>query len=281
MSTHVNVACCQLAPKVGEIEYNSQLSVRAINDAAQQGAQIVVLPELVQSGYVFRNHAEALALSEPADGPTLARWCDLAKALDIVIVGGFCEQLGNNLIANSAALITAEGVQAIYRKAHLWDNEKQIFVPGNEPPPVVTTRFGKIAMMICFDLEFPEWVRIPALAGAELLCAPVNWPDGPRPFNERPAEVIRVQANAAVNRMYIASCDRTGTERGVSWVGGSVIVDADGYPVAGPLGSDAGNPGIIMAGIDLTQARNKRISELNDVHADRRPNLYKTAKSAA
>src|SRR5262249_57320474 len=74
--------------------------------------------------------------------------------------------------------------------------------------------------------------RLPALDGAQLLCAPVNWPAFPRPDGERPAEIVRVQAGAAVNRMFVAACDRTGEERGVDWVAGSVIVDADGWPLA-------------------------------------------------
>ena len=102
------------------------------------------------------------------------------------------------------------------------------------------TKFGRIGMLICYDLEIPEWVRMPALDGAQLLCAPVNWPAFPRPDGERPAEVVRVQADAAVNRMFIAACDRTGQERGVDWVGGSVIVDADGWPLAG--GTPNGGP---------------------------------------
>ena len=198
--THLTVACCQLAPRVGDLEHNRQQALAAIRAAASQGAQVVVLPELVQSGYVFIDKAEALSLAETAHGETLRQWAVLATELDVVIVGGFCERTERDELYNSAALIDANGVQAVYRKAHLWNDEKRFFTPGNCPPPVVETRFGRIAVMICYDLEFPEWVRLPALAGAELLCAPVNWPDGPRPAGERPAEVVRVQANASVTR---------------------------------------------------------------------------------
>ena len=127
-------------------------------------------------------------------------------------------------------------------------------------------------MLICYDLEIPEWVRIPALDGAQLLCAPVNWPAFPRPDGERPAEVVRVQADAAVNRMFIAACDRTGQERGVDWVGGSVIVDADGWPLAG--GGPNAEPSTIIAECRLADALDKAISPNNNVHADRRPELY-------
>lgn len=266
------VACCQLAAKIGDLAYNRNLTERAIRSAALQGAQVVVLPELVQSGYLFADRAEALALAETVEGPTLRLWQALAVELNVVIVGGFCERLAGDELANSAALIDARGVRAVYRKAHLWDAEKTIFRAGDAAPPVIETVHGRIGMLICYDLEFPEWVRLPALAGADLLCAPVNWPDGPRPQTERPAEVLRVQANASVNRMFIAACDRHGFERGVSWVQGSVIVDADGFPLAGP--AEQGGEQILLATLNLAEARNKRISERNDLHRDRRPSLY-------
>jgi 5-aminopentanamidase len=136
-------------------------------------------------------------------------------------------------VFNSAALIDPGGLRSVYRKAHLWDAENLLFSSGSTPPPVVSTAYGRIGMLICYDLEIPEWVRLPAMDGAQLLCAPVNWPAFRRPDGERPAEVVRVQADAAVNRMFIAACDRTGRERGIDWVGGSVIVDADGWPLAG------------------------------------------------
>ncbi|MDT4794264.1 (R)-stereoselective amidase [compost metagenome] len=269
---NIQVACCQLAPKIGDLVHNRRLVEGAVRAAALQGARVVVLPELVQSGYLFHDLDEALASSEPIDGPTLQLWQALARELDIVIVGGFCERLDQHRVANSAALVDRQGLRAIYRKAHLWDGENTIFTAGTEPPAVVETAFGRIGVMVCYDLEFPEWVRLPALAGAELLCAPVNWPDGPRPPIERPAEVVRVQANASVNRMFIAACDRHGLERGVNWVQGSVIVDPDGYPLAGPV--DTGGEQILMATLNLEDACNKRISTYNHLHDDRRAELY-------
>ncbi|MCO6058476.1 nitrilase family protein [Pseudomonas sp. MOB-449] len=271
-SRNIKVACCQLAPTLGDLAYNRRITERAIRAAALQGARVVVLPELAQSGYVFQDLAEAQASAEALDGPTLQLWQALARELEIVIVGGFCERLDEQRVANSAALVDATGLRALYRKAHLWDAESTIFTAGNEPPPVVETAFGRIGVMICYDLEFPEWVRLPALAGADLLCAPVNWPDGPRPPMERPAEVVRVQANAAVNRLFIAACDRHGIERGVNWVQGSVIVDPDGYPLVGPM--EAGGEQILIASLPLGDARNKRISQHNHLHEDRRPALY-------
>jgi 5-aminopentanamidase len=81
-----------------------------------------------------------------------------------------------------------------------------------------------------------------------------------------------VQAGASSNRMFIAACDRCGTERGVDWVAGTAIVGPDGFPLAGPVCAD--EPATITATCDLARARDKRTSERNDVFADRRPELY-------
>ncbi|MGY2363320.1 nitrilase family protein [Pseudomonas azotoformans] len=270
--TQLRVVCHQLAPRIGDTEYNRALTEHAIRGAATLKAQLIVLPELIQSGYAFTDREEAHTASETLDGPTLSLWKNLARELGIIVVAGFCERLSGGRVANSAALIEPSGRLTVYRKAHLWDREKLIFTPGDAPPPVVDTAVGRIGMMICYDLELPEWVRLPALAQAELLCVPVNWPDGPRPVGERPAEIVRIQANAAVNRMFIAACDRHGEERGVNWVGGSVIVDADGYPVAGAASHQEEQQ--LVADLPLEQARNKSISAHNHVHQDRRPGLY-------
>jgi predicted amidohydrolase len=265
------VACCQLAPQLGNLPANRELAAAAITDAAGQGAAVVVLPELMSSGYVFESQGEARALAELPDGPMITAWAQLAAEHDLVIVGGFCEAAGEDVF-NSAALVDASGLRCVYRKAHLWDAEPRWFARGAAPPAVVTTQHGRIAVMICYDLEFPEWVRLAALDGAQLLCAPVNWPAYPRPDGERPAEVVRVQADAAVNRMFIAACDRIGPERGVAWVGGSVIVDADGWPLAG--GSASRQPATLLAECDLGTALDKGVSPNNDVLGDRRPELY-------
>lgn len=271
-TTTVTVACCQLAPQVGRTRENHERIRTAIRAAAEQGADIVVLPELANSGYVFEDAAELHSVAEPIDGATIREWEALAKELRLVIVSGFAELGTDGNVYNSGVLIDETGLRAVYRKVHLWNGEKTWgFTPGSQPPPVVDTPHGRIGLMVCYDLEFPEWVRLVALAGAELLCGPVNWPLYPRPEGERPGEVIRVQADAAVNRMFVAVADRVGTERGQDWLGGSAIVDADGYPVT-PL--HLGEETLITASLTLADARTKTISELNDVHADRRPELY-------
>jgi 5-aminopentanamidase len=267
------IAVAQLAPVIGELDANRRAAAAVVAEAAAAGARLIVLPELCDSGYVFESAAEARGLAAGAgDSPTLRQWQELAAAHRLAIVGGFCERAGDGQLYNSAALVDESGVRAVYRKAHLWDREKLVFTPGNEPSPVVGLPFGRVAMAVCYDLEFPEWARLPALDGADLIAAPVNWPAAPRPAAERPAEVVKAQADAATGGVFVAIADRCGTERGVDWIGGTVIIGPDGYPVAGPVLAD--RPAVLTADCDLARARDKRVSDHNDLLADRRPELY-------
>ncbi len=273
----VTVACCQVALEFGEVATNLATLRGAVQAAAERGAQVVVLPELASTGYRFESQDEIERLAEPADGPTVRQWCDWAAEHQIVLVAGFAERADDGRIHNSAVLVDPTGVRAVYRKAHLWDRESEWFVPGVDAPPVVDTSMGRLGVMVCYDLEFPEWVRLPALAGAELLCAPVNWPYAPHPEGERPSEVVKAMANAATNRIFVAVCDRARTERGTAWVGGSMVVDPDGYPMTTSV-FDA--EGTVLAEVDLAAARNKALGDRNDVLADRRPDLYGPARTA-
>ncbi|CUR54876.1 putative amidohydrolase [metagenome] len=270
------VAACQLSLQVGHAEVNRARADAAVRAAVAGGAEFVVLPELVSSGYVFRDADEARSLAETVSGPTLTQWRALSDELGIVLVGGFCELGADGHLFNSATLVDRGQVLAVYRKAHLWDTEKLVFTPGDAPPPVVDTTLGRVGVVICYDAEFPEWTRLVGLAGAQILAVPTNWPSSPpaapRPAGERPMEVVRVQAAASANRMYVVAADRCGTERGVSWVGGSVIVDPDGFPLAGGLATDHAQT--LVADVDASQALDKAISPRNDVHQDRRTDLY-------
>jgi predicted amidohydrolase len=265
------VTCCQLPLHIGDTAGNRVTARTAIEQAARDGAQVVVLPELASSGYVFADRSELVSLAETRDGPAITEWANLAEAFGLTIVAGFPEA-ARDKVYNSAAVVDPTGLRGVYRKAHLWDTENAVFDRADELPLLVDTEHGRIGVMVCYDVEFPEWVRAVALEGADLLCAPVNWPLLPRPEGERPTELVRALAGAGMNRMPIAVCDRTGVERGQDWIGGSVITDADGYPL---VIAEFGKGGNITADIDLAESRIKKFNEHNDVHGDRRVDLYR------
>lgn len=267
----VTVAACQILIDIDDPEANRRAAVAAVAAAAARGAQLVVLPELVTSGYVFADLAEARAKAEPSDGPTVRLFTELSREHGVVLVGGFCEQSGGERPYNSLAVVDRGEVLAIYRKTHLWGTEKNVFAVGDARPPVVSTSVGSVAAMICYDLEFPEVVRDVALRGAQIVVAPSNWPGNSPPAGERAPEVVKAQASAAVNRVFVVVSDRWGSERGVDWIGGSIICDVEGYPVAGP--ADGGEV-LLVAELDLTRADSKWVGPYNDAFADRRPELY-------
>jgi len=251
------IACCRLAPRVGELAANRAMILRALEGVE---ADIVVLPELVTSGYVFASREEAESVAIGADDPLLREW----GGFGALVVGGFCEAGAGGRLYNSAAVVDATGVLAVYRKTHLWDRERLIFAPGADAPPVLETAFGRLGVLICYDIEFPEMPRSVALRGADLICAPVNWPVIERPPpGEHPPEQLTAMSAARVNRIFMAVCDREGTERGVDWVGGTAIIDENGW-IAGTNGAD----------VDLSRARDKVYAGLSDAFADRRPELY-------
>jgi predicted amidohydrolase len=264
-----------MSPEVERPERNSERASEAIAAAVAGGAQIVVLPELVNSGYVFESADEARAAAEPRDGALLEAWAAEAARGDALVIGGFCELAADGSVYNSSALVDGDGVVAVYRKLHLWDAEARWFSAGDEQAPVIDTRHGKIGLAVCYDIEFPELTRGLALAGAELIVLPANWPHDPDPVDGRPVLHSLAAVTAYFNKVFVAVCDRCGTERGVEFQGGSVIADPAGSLRAGPV-SDRGTS-TISADCDLNTARDKRTSQRNDAFADRRPDQYLAA----
>lgn len=250
---------------VGDVDGN----LRRIEEAAERrfdaGARIVVLPELATSGYAFSSSAEARAASIRATDPRLAR---LARTVppDGALVVGFAE-LADEALHSSAAVLTRAGATGVYRKTHLWGDEVDFFVPGDQRPPVVETPAGRIGVAICYDAEFPEIPRGLALDDADILALPVNWPVVERPVGEHPPEIVLAMAAARASRLPIAIADRAGSERGLAWTDGSAIVGPDGWILDG-VGGD------VTAHLRLSESRDKRLGLRNNVLADRRPELY-------
>lgn len=267
--SHVTrVVCAQLAPVLGDLQANLDASTAAIAGAVSRGAQIVVLPELVTSGYMFTDADEARGAALAAGDPAFGRW--IAAARDAVVVAGFCEAGDDGLLYNSALVIDRSEVVAVYRKTHLWDREKLIFTPGDRLPAVLPTSHGLLAVLVCYDLEFPEVTRAVAVQGAELIAAPVNWPRLPHPDGERQGEVITAMSAARTNRVAIAVCDRAGDECGQQWAEATVIINAEGW-----VDAEAGpGPGTAIAEVDLAASRDKNLTEYVHVHTDRRLDLY-------
>jgi predicted amidohydrolase len=266
----MRIVCQQLAPKVGEDAANMASIEGAIDEAVALGAELIVLPELCTSGYVFESEAEVAAAALGLDSSVFTQWQERLAGTGAVLIAGFPLKDVHG-ICNAAVMLDETGVLAVYRKVHLWDEEKRWFVPGNDAPPVVETRHGRVGVLVCYDLEFPEMVRGLLLQGVEIVAVPTNWPLGIKPDHERPAEIHDAMSSARLSRVIVACCDRSGSERGVAFTGGSAIIGADGWIKAERTGRDAG---VLAADIDITTARNKVTSARNNTLDDRRPDVY-------
>src|SRR5450756_3250454 len=155
-SGRVKLACIQMQPSFGDVASNVARSVQLIEQAASQGANLVVLPELCNSGYVFSNREEAFAVAEeiPA-GRTASAWMECAARHRLHLVAGICERAGNRLY-NSAVVIGPQGYIGTFRKVHLWNEEALYFEPGDLGFPVFHTPIGRIGVAICYDGWFPR-----------------------------------------------------------------------------------------------------------------------------
>lgn len=274
--TLIRAAICQYAPAVGDVQGNRELGERWIRRAAEAGAQIIVLPELAASGYTFQSQAEARACSQPASGATVASWVSLCAELGVHVVAGFAEEAGEGRF-NSAAVMGPEGLVGVYRKAHLFNEEKIYFLPGDTGFPVFQLPFAKVGVLICYDLWFPEAARVLAVRGAEVLLVPTNWVAN---FRRESADTrgwtmgdYACVGLATQNQFFVVAADRIGSERGVDFVGCSVAVAPDGTLLTGPAAVDREE--MLLCDLDLAwPARARHRTPRNDTLADRRPELY-------
>lgn len=269
----LTIACAQMRPEIGRKQENLAKSIAMIRRAHVQGARLIVLPELCNTGYVFDTREEAFALSETIGGDSVQAWTEVAVELGVTIVAGFTERDGNALY-NSAVLTGPAGVIGSYRKLHLWGEESLFFERGNLKVPVFVTPFGRIACAICYDMWFPEVFRLAALQGADILCVPTNWV----PMKNQPSHLpvmanVLAMSGAHSNSMFVAAADRVGEERGQPFLGCSIIVDCNGWPVAGP--ASPVEEELLLATVDLSEARKARqLNAFNQLLRDRRTDVY-------
>jgi N-carbamoylputrescine amidase len=269
------VACAQYAIRDGDPETNLQRSVRAIREAADTGADLVVLPELANSGCDFSSREQALELAEEVGetgenpGPTLRTWREAAEESGIFVVVGFLEREGGSMY-NSAAVV-GPGFFGRYRKTHLWDGEKLLYEAGRDLP-VFDTPLGRIGVLICYDAWFPETARTLALRGADLICVPANAPDDWVPEEQRRGDftMLNVHAisHANINRLFVVCANRVGDD----YLGRSCVVDPTGGILA--FGSTEKEE-LISAEVEVERScREKRLTERSHAFGDRNLRAY-------
>ncbi|WP_457282526.1 nitrilase family protein [Polaromonas sp. P5_D5] len=270
----VVVASVQMEPLVGQKAKNIARSLHFIEEASKGGARLVVLPELTNCGYVFESREEAFSLAEPIPGgETTQLWVRAASTFNIYLVAGIAERVGERLF-NSAVLIGPGGYIGTYRKLHLWGDEHLFFESGNLGLPVFPTEIGRLAAIICYDGWFPEVCRLLAVQGADIVCMPTNWVPMPgQPAGTMAMANTLAMANAHSNGLNLVCANRVGDERAQPFIGQSLIIGADGWPLAGPASAEREE--ILYASINLKASRRARhLNAFNDVLRDRRNDVY-------
>lgn len=272
------VAVVQFNPQVGLENRASNLSAvqERLEAAVAGGANLIVLPELATTGYTFHSREEVYAHSEPVpSGPTVQGWEAFAKDKGVYIVGCLPELDGVKLY-DTAVLVGPEGFIGKYRKTHLWNEEKLFFEPGDLGFPVFDTRLGRIGLLICWDIWFPETARLVAQQGADIICIPTGWVWTPPPLYDESGTCMAAYLTmtaAHANTVFIATADRIGVERTSGFMGNSLIAGTNGWPIGRIAGPDEDT--ILYADIDLLATRTAPIwNKHNDLHRDRRVDLY-------
>jgi predicted amidohydrolase len=233
-------------------------------------ADLVVLPELANSGYLYATPTDLAPYAEPGDGTGLflAALCRLSAHTGGMIVTGFAER-GAQGLYNSAAAVTASGVRQVYRKTHLFQDEQDLFLPGDSGFGVFEHRGARIGMMVCFDWFFPESARTLALLGAQIIAHPANLV---LPWCQT-AMVTRCLENG----VFAITTNRFGAEtlsgNSLTFTGASQVLDTKGRRLLqAPIEGEAA----AVCEIDPSAADSKRVGTRNDLFADRRPECYAT-----
>lgn len=260
---------------------NLDRAEKLIRHAADQGANIVLIQELFETPYfpIDQNHAHLKHAKPVENHPTIRRFSQLARELNVVLPISFFEK-ANHVYFNALAILDADGKQlGVYRKTHIPNDigyqEKFYFSPGDSGFPIWETTYGKVGVGICWDQWFPETARCLALKGAEMLLFPTAI--GSEPGNEAIDSKDHwqhvMQGHAAANIMPLVTSNRIGMEKGkqfdMTFYGSSFIADHTGAKVAEANRTDET---VLTAAFDLDEIREYR--ETWGVFRDRRPSAY-------
>ncbi len=253
------------AKDLGDAEKNLEHHLALIDQATDQGAQVVCLQELFGSHY-FPQHEDPsyFDLAEPIPGPTTQAVGRRAAEHGIVVVAPIFERRAAGIYHNSAAVLDADGsLLGTYRKMHIPHDpnffEKYYFTPGEEGFKVFDTAHGRLGVLICWDQWYPEAARITALKGADVLLYPTcighAEADADVADEQRASWQLAQQAHALANGIHVAAANRVGVEGGLTFWGGSFVADPFGRIVdQAPVGEEA----VLISEIDLDRSEEVR-----------------------
>ncbi len=270
---NVTVASVQIDVVGGDVLATREKVMKWADQAAKAGADIVIFPELILSaGYSLGDKFYDIA--EPIPGPSTGALGEKARQHNMYIIAGIAERDPTGTVYNSAVIVGRDGaLVGSYRKTHIFTPTESFFALGTSLP-VFDLDFGRIAIPICYDLEFPEPGRVLCLKGAQMLLTMAAHWVGTGTVGT-PENFVRTiyAARALENRVPVILSNRVGFDAGLNdhFIGLSRIVDADGITVK-EMSDDS--EGMIAATLDMSEERRKRLSY--NYFRDRKPMLYGT-----
>jgi predicted amidohydrolase len=267
----VKIAVVQLDCIVGDVEANLEKIERFVASAAADGANFAIVPELGTTGYFVGDRLNALAETIP--GPTTERLGAIARKYNAYVVSGMIERAGDGRLYNASAMLSPQGTLAgNYRKCHLFSAEKEFFATGDRAV-VLDTEFGRVALTICYDLVFPEYIRGLVLQGAQLILNSTDWiTDAWQTSKGWGGQVVSHLAatRALENVVHVAMADRTGVEAGWKSLGHSCIC----APSGGFLARIEEGEGVVMATAELDSPDWEKWRSIATYLPDRRVDFY-------
>lgn len=260
----MRVAVFQGPLEAGEPDRTLARLDQAAGEAAGRGARLLVCPEMFLTGYHIGPEA-VRRLAEPADGPSARRAAAIARNHRIALCYGYPEAGADGRVYNAALLLDRGGRQlANHRKSHLYGEvDRTCFAAGADEPAVVEIEGLRVGLLICYDVEFPENVRLLALSGADLVLVPTALM---APYDFIPRSLVSTRAYE--NQLFLVYANRCGQEREFDYLGSSCIVGPDGRDLARAGTGEE----LILADLDRDLLAASR--RLNTYLADRRPEAY-------
>ncbi|MFS0644990.1 nitrilase-related carbon-nitrogen hydrolase [Siminovitchia sp. 179-K 8D1 HS] len=262
----VNIGIIQFAGILGDVKYNVKKASRQIKQAAEQGANIVCLPELFSTGYnvdLLGDDMSMLALKY--FDYTVEKMAAAARENNVYVIAPFGEKRElEGILYNSALVFDDEGKQiGSFAKTHLWAKERLYFKEGSDYP-VFATKYGKFGIAICYDIGFPESCRSLCLNGAEFVFMPSAWR-----VQDKDMWELNVPQRALENIFFTIGVNRAGREGDLQLFGKSLVCNPRGHVIA-QLPED--EEAVEVVTIDLGQLNTFRtqISYLRD----RKPDIY-------
>jgi len=260
--TKFKVAAVQTFSVLADPQRNLATVLKAIEEAAGQGAKLIVFPECMNSGYVWKDQVHAVECADPVPGMFSNEIGKLTARFKVYVAIGLSEKDGEKVF-NSAALIGPEGLVGKYQKNFLFDFDPDFFTWGNTGYPVFDTEVGKIGMFICADARIPEGARALTLNGAEILLHITN-------STTHEQHEMHVPTRGNESEAWIISADKFGKEEGLTYPGHTLVIAPDGREVAHGSGD---KQEIVYAEVDLDAVRKVR-SAPGSILKGRRPETY-------